>query len=488
MLNNTNEYTIITDNQGKILSIKNPEQNPLDINPETGCDICSCCPIFWGIFPINKDVIFTQAAFNNFDGSVTLIPEKNQVKVIFSTNPERQKMWQQFVQKRNQERLIKNIEKKSYISSKNGEVLSILGFMKFAKKNDNFRLVGNVPQWFKALHPNHNYSSNIFYLEDIFPFLEVFLPEAEVLYEQNTPGRLISGLWTEVTPDNKEMVLQAAAIKTTDGRNLLLIESIFDRNPDKRKYIQQVRELNLEHKHLQETESVLRDMLKSREKFISVFSHDIKNPITGVAALIDLLVQDDEFMKSFQAHHQQLLRVIKKELDDLLDYSEKLYEWSNVNFSTRDIDITSINIAAMFRQLLASLDNMLTAKKICCNINIPGDIQTKGDKVFLKSALHNILVNAVKFSNTKGTITISAVEKEKETIISIKDEGIGMSRQMKKSLFNYSERKTKIGTDGERGTGIGLSIVKRIIDMHNGTIEVESEKNKGTVISLHLPL
>ncbi len=488
MLNNTKEYTIITDNQGKILSIENSEQNPIDINPEINYDICSYCPIFVGIYPVNKDVIFTQAAFNKFNGSITLIPEGEQVKIIFSTNPKQQKMWQQFVQKRNQERLIKNIENKSYISSKNGEVLSILGFMKFAKKDNNFHLIGNIPQWFKALHPNHNYSSNIFHLEEIFPFLEVFLPEAEELYKQNSAGRLISGLWTEITDDNKEMILQATAIKTTDNRNLLLIESIFDRNPDKRKYIQRVRELNLEHKHLQETESVLRDMLKSREQFISVFSHDIKNPITGVATLIDLLVKDEEFMKSFQSQHQQLLRVIKKELNDLLDYSEKLYEWSNVNFSTRDIDITSIDIIAMFKQLFASLDNMLVAKKICCKIDIPGDIQTKGDKVFLKSALHNILVNAIKFSHTGGTLSVSAVEKEKETIISIKDQGIGMNDSVKKSLFNYSERTTKIGTDGERGTGIGLSIVKRIIDMHNGKIEVESEKNKGTTISLHLPL
>ncbi len=484
----TTEYTIITDTLGKVLSIENTDKNPTSVTPQIGTSICQSYSIFCTMYPIEKDITLPHISFDNFYGSIIFTTNKNEVLVTFSCEAKQQETQQNLIQTRNQEQLIKNIEKKSIQDLSNEDILACMGFLTLEYKNNEYHLVGNIPEWFKTLHPYYNYSSNIFPLEDIFPFLEIFLPEAEEIFAQNTSLRVISDLWTESTLYDNEMVLQATAIKTKKEYNLLLIESIFERNPDKLNYIRRIRELNTEHRNLQKTEALLRDMLNSREKFISIFSHDIKNPITGVATLINMLTQDNQFIQSFEEQHKQILMIIKKELEHLNEYSERLHEWSKINFSPRDLEITPINIIKMLKQLFISFDSLIAAKKLRCKIDIAPDTQVKGDHVFLKNVLHNLINNAIKFSNKGGTITVSAVEKAKETVISVKDEGIGMNEEIRQSLFDYDRRKTTTGTAGEAGTGIGLSIVRQIIELHNGSVGVESKENKGTTIFLHLPL
>lgn len=480
-------YSIVTEPCGKIIEFSNEQANPFSFAPAKGSKVEDQFPFLFGLYPMqDQQMVLEHISFDSFEGNIVLHNELEQVNICFYKNPENETQWQKLIQKHNQEKLIKHLEMKTDNLPLPGNVLHSLGFMSFVKVDSNYHLAGNIPDWFKLQFPNYNYSNDIFDLTDLFPFLEVFLPEAEQLFGMRSEGKIASGLWTEVSATNQEIILQATALVEKE-KHLILLEPISERNPNKHKDLQRSRELSLAHNQLIKTEDALRDILKYREQFISIFSHDIKGPLAGTYALMNLLSTDEGFMKAFEPQHEHIFNVISKGLKDLYDYSEKLYEWSNINFGQPNLEIANIDLNYLMKQIMLSLENKVKAKNIAVEIQITEQLFVKADEVFFKSALFNILTNAIKFSELLGKITISATEEEGYSLIRIQDEGLGMSEEEKKSLFNFDEKKSKTGTSGEKGTGIGLTIVKKIMDMHKAIIEVESEVGKGTSIIIKLP-
>ncbi len=126
-------------------------------------------------------------------------------------------------------------------------------------------------------------------------------------------------------------------------------------------------------------------------------------------------------------------------------------------------------------------------KELQLNIKISEGILVNIDEPFFKNALHNLLSNAIKFSHPGGDITIEALEDEVNVTLKLTDYGKGMLEEVKNTILEKSNTKSTRGTKGEKGTGIGLSIVKRIIDLHKASISIESELNRGTQITIQLP-
>ena len=111
----------------------------------------------------------------------------------------------------------------------------------------------------------------------------------------------------------------------------------------------------------------------------------------------------------------------------------------------------------------------------------------KGDVERLERVFMNLVSNAIKFSNRGGKIKIEYTTKRKSVEIAIKDEGIGIPKELQTGLFTPFSKARRNGTEGERSTGLGLSIVKMIIDAHHGSIKVNTEEGKGTEFIIILP-
>jgi signal transduction histidine kinase len=104
----------------------------------------------------------------------------------------------------------------------------------------------------------------------------------------------------------------------------------------------------------------------------------------------------------------------------------------------------------------------------------------------LKTILRNLISNAIKFSNENGKITISAIKKGRFIEVLVQDNGVGMEPEIVKNLFNLAVNNSRLGTSGEKGTGLGLILVKEFVEKHGGEIYVNSEVGKGSVFSFTL--
>jgi len=480
--------TIITEPCGRVLGSKNVFSDTFNFKIEKGSCIDDIFPFLFGLFPMTqKELILKDMAFEGFKGNIILQNNLKEVSISFYKQPVEALLWEQTIQKHNQKELIDQLVMKTDKANLSSNVFDTLGFMHFEKTDKGFVLNGNIPHWFQVIFPHYNYSSPIFNLEELFPFLEIFTPDTQQLFNSGKDGKLLSGMWSVYNEDNtEEFILQATAIRT-DERNFIFIENISERFPDKHKNVQMAREMYLKHQELIKTEKSLRKLFKHREQFISIFSHDIKGPLGGAYSLMNYLKRKEEFMKNFKPDQAEIFNMMYKGLGDLNDYVNRLYDWSNVHFGNIELDISEVSLHDICVNLKSLFHEKLESKNLDLVLNFPESILIQVDQAFFKNALHNILNNAIKFSNEGQTIKIQTVTTPSSLTIQIIDEGVGITKKIQSTIFDYSKKQSRKGTKGEKGTGIGLTVVKRIVDMHNATINIESVVRKGTTVSITLP-
>tara|TARA_R110002050_G_scaffold300722_2_gene471920 strand:- start:64299 stop:65771 length:1473 start_codon:yes stop_codon:yes gene_type:complete len=479
--------TIITESCGRIIDFSNLSESDYCSEIEKGKCIDELLPVFHGYFPMTtKKVIIEKVSFQGFSGNIVITNNLQETIIQFYEDTERSLEWATILQKFNQDKLINNLIMKSNTTHLDSNVFKTLGFIAFEHTDKGFMLSGNIPSWFKELYPNYNYSSPLFELEELFPFLEVFLPDATYLFNSKSEGKLLSGLWAEYDPDNYEIILQATAVKDAN-KNLLFIESITERFPNQQKNIQHARETILEHQQLIKTEKKLRTLFENQEQFISIFSHDIRGPLTGAYTLLQILKRDKSFMEHFNTEQSEIFGVMHKGLKDLYDYAYRLHDWSKVHFGNLALDFSNVSIALTINNLKSLLQESLEEKHITLTVDIPKSTTVKVDEPFFKNAIHNLISNAIKFSHENSEIVISTINSNNATILKVADTGVGIPDRFKDKLFEFNEQNSTKGTKGEKGSGLGLTVVKRIIDLHKAEIHIDSQEGIGTTVSITIP-
>ncbi|MEP2969463.1 sensor histidine kinase, partial [Nonlabens ulvanivorans] len=128
------------------------------------------------------------------------------------------------------------------------------------------------------------------------------------------------------------------------------------------------------------------------------------------------------------------------------------------------------------------------AKNITITYNAVQDIEFYTDSNLLKTVLRNLISNAIKFTNPNGSINITALQKDKFLEIAVIDTGVGMSTEHMTDLFNLTTHKSQPGTEGEKGSGLGLILCKEFVEKMHGTLWVESVVNKGSTFKFSLPI
>ena len=191
-------------------------------------------------------------------------------------------------------------------------------------------------------------------------------------------------------------------------------------------------------------------------------------------------------MQNFNEKQSDIFGVMHRGLRDLYDYAYRLHDWSKVNFGNLDLELADVKLLQMVTNLKSLLQEDLTDKKLTLTLSIPESVIIHVDEPFFKNAIQNVLNNAIKFSHSGAEILISAIQENKRTTIEITDTGLGIPERFKKTIFEYKHKQSSKGTKGEKGAGIGLTVVKRIIDLHKGEIHIESVEGKGTKVSITL--
>jgi signal transduction histidine kinase len=251
----------------------------------------------------------------------------------------------------------------------------------------------------------------------------------------------------------------------------------------------QLKKVNTElsdlNKKISEQNEELSNLNQTKDKFFSIIAHDLKNPIAALRNLTEIIV--DEYESLEDREKLDFIKEIKNTSSNLFELLEDLLVWSRsqsgkIDFNPVKIDlcyITKSNIDLM--RMSARRKNIeLIAKGECpCFATI--------DVNMITTVIRNLISNSIKFTNKDGKIIISHSEDESNIYISIKDNGVGMEDSTRKYLFRIDSNISTIGTDNERGTGLGLIVSKEFVEKHGGTINVESELGIGSNFIVTLP-
>lgn len=239
-------------------------------------------------------------------------------------------------------------------------------------------------------------------------------------------------------------------------------------------------DLEKSQKELIKINTELANSNRTKDTLFSIIAHDLKNSIGGLKNSLIFLAREEDKIPS--SDRTEILQISKNSIENLYIMLENLLLWASSQSKRivpNKIDSSPYEIAKI---VLFNLNEQIQRKKIFVENNIPKDLIFKFDPSLFQIIIQNLLGNSVKFTNPGGEIIIDAFTKGKEVVFYVADNGIGIPREKIEKLFQDIRVESSYGVDGEKGTGLGLSIVKQFVELHNGSIWVESEEGFGTKV------
>ena len=216
---------------------------------------------------------------------------------------------------------------------------------------------------------------------------------------------------------------------------------------------------------------------KVRKDFVANVSHELRTPVTSIKGfaetLLDGAMNDQTVMKEF-------LEIIQKESNRLKLLIDELLVLSDVEREGFTLQFSEVGLKKMIYEAIQVVSGRIEEKDMIVNFDMPNEIVVDGDESRLIQVMVNLLSNSISYSMNDTTITIDVKEVEEDVVIVVKDEGIGIKESELERLFERFYRVDQARSRDSGGTGLGLAIVKHLIEVHGGTINVESKLNVGT--------
>ena len=223
---------------------------------------------------------------------------------------------------------------------------------------------------------------------------------------------------------------------------------------------------------------------KTRKEFFANTSHELKTPITSMKLNIEAL--QNSKIKGNDSDYEFFLEKIKEDSNRLEKISKDIIDVHAIESGELIVNLEDIQISDLINELHEEFSTILDSKRIKFEYSIQKKIpKIKIDKSMFKTALENLISNAIRYSHKDSKIELKCIYDDENIYFNLRDFGIGISD---KDLPHIFERFYRVdGLRSERHSGIGLSIVKQIVDVHNGNIAAESSINEGLLIKIKIP-
>lgn len=229
----------------------------------------------------------------------------------------------------------------------------------------------------------------------------------------------------------------------------------------------------------------LKDLNREKDGMVDVVAHDLKSPLNNIKGYMELIRLEGELNINQQEHAKSITDLINEGcslIGDILDIHSYEHTNSTLDISTFKLD----DFIALWR---SNYEQELSRKKQILEISdVAKEISIKTDKSILTRIFDNLLTNAIKFSDTDKSIYLNTNIKDDILNISLRDEGPGISEEDQKIMFQMFQKLSAKPTGDETSNGLGLSIIKMLVEKLNGSIEVTSELGEGTTFIIKLPL
>jgi signal transduction histidine kinase len=223
-----------------------------------------------------------------------------------------------------------------------------------------------------------------------------------------------------------------------------------------------------------------------QKEFVGDASHELRTPLSVMLSSIDAMEMTDSIEEDPFA--QKLLKNMKSEVKRMTGLVSDLLVLARADSGVIERSHEPIDLNVEARNVIESLTPHADANHIALHFHAPDEMNVTGDRARMKQLLYILLDNAVKYSPDGGNVTLTLSKEEREWIMSVKDEGIGIHPDDQARVFDRFYRSDKSRTRALAGHGLGLSIAKWITGIHSGTISVESELNKGSTFTVKIPL
>ncbi len=237
--------------------------------------------------------------------------------------------------------------------------------------------------------------------------------------------------------------------------------------------------------HLNDANILLKLQTEARDKLFSIIAHDLRNPFQALLGFSDLLMDSSEtYSHTDVVKFAQKMNVVAKNTHVLL---ENLLEWSSLQTGTLRPDKAREDSERLVDEIVSFCIPLFEAKKINLNAVCCENEFVLADKILVKIVLRNLMSNALKFTHPHGNVTVETSRTGMFVRFSVTDNGIGIDPVFFEKLFSFENNLSAPGTANENGSGLGLILCKEIIEIHGGTIWVESEPGKGSSFIFTLP-
>ncbi|MEL7035782.1 MAG: HAMP domain-containing sensor histidine kinase [Cyanobacteria bacterium J06592_8] len=263
------------------------------------------------------------------------------------------------------------------------------------------------------------------------------------------------------------------------------IENTSKSNEELRERIAQLEAEKQEMKkqHNLELQQLEKELSELKTRFITTVSHEFRTPLTTISFSAGLL--ENYSAKISEAKKQTHFQRIKYGIDQMTSLLEDVVIIGKLEFGQCEVNLTLVNLEETCRSLIEKIQNKTDKHQITFQVQ-GSNLEGLFDEILLKQLINKILSNAVKYSPEGGEIQCELLNQNQQAILKIQDSGIGIPKSDQERVFSNFYRGTNIDTIS--GTGLGLSLVKKIVELHHGEVEIESEENQGTLVQVSLPL
>lgn len=326
--------------------------------------------------------------------------------------------------------------------------------------NQNFLLDQKL--WLRILHPSDaaNFVSK----------LKAFYHDITRVSSQ-FEYRIINNLGSVVWIKNKINVLRG-----DDGK----IQKVFGLTSD-------ITLSKRAEEELKKSADDLKILNETKDRFISIISHDLRTPFSSILGFTDMLLSDRNLSEDKQI---QYISYIQESSRNMLSLVNGLLDWTRLQTGRIQFEPQRLNAKYIITKSIQMLSGVALQKNINLVSDLINDVYVHADENLLLQVINNLVSNAIKFTGQGGIISISSAPlvRQRQVQFKIKDTGTGIKEEDIPKLFKVDTKFTTSGTEGEKGSGLGLSLCYDIVKKHGGEIAVNSEFGKGTEMIFTIPV
>lgn len=238
---------------------------------------------------------------------------------------------------------------------------------------------------------------------------------------------------------------------------------------------------------LKQSAANLKKLNDAKDRFLSIISHDLRAPFSSILGFTDLLLEDDTLTEE---EKQQYISYIQDSSKSMLSLVNSMLDWTRLQTGRIKFEPEKLNAREIVESSINTVSGIALKKGVEIENLVEPGLHIFADKNLILQVFNNLLSNAVKFTKLGDRIIISVDASQTSRFIrfSVKDTGVGIKEGNLDKLFSIETKFTSEGTAGEKGSGLGLSLVKEIIEKHGGSIDVKSEFGRGTEFIFTIPV